>query len=66
MRKVRIGMTVAEVRTIAGKPSDRDVIRSKFMDETTTMETLTYGKFWDQHTWSLSFTDGVLDSKMKF
>lgn len=66
MRNVRIGMTVAEVRSIAGKPSDRDVSRMNVMGDTTKLETLTYGSILDKDAWVLSFTDGVLDSKSKF
>jgi len=45
-RQVQTGMSKSEVRALLGKPKDRDYTESKFMDETTKMETLELRQPW--------------------
>lgn len=56
MQQIELGMTKAEVISIAGKPRDVQRMRSELgLDES-----LYYG------SWQLNFTDGVLESKNRY
>jgi outer membrane protein assembly factor BamE (lipoprotein component of BamABCDE complex) len=56
MRKVKLGMTKQQVRSIMGKPRDKQVFRSEYGRDDT----------WYYGTWQLSFTDNSLESKNRY
>jgi len=76
MNKVKLGMSMASVKKMLGKPHDTDASETSVPDfdadtlETTertmTLDNWTYGNMLtDESTWSLSFVDGKLDSKTR-
>jgi hypothetical protein len=69
MNEVRMGMSMAEVKSLLGKPDDTTASESEFMGDTTTLDMWTYGDMLDDRdgddVWSLSFTDGKLDGKTR-
>lgn len=64
-QKVKMGMSKGEVKAIMGKPDDVTTSVSEFMGDETRTDDWSYGGLMDDYTYSLSFTDGVLDHKMK-
>jgi len=70
MNEISIGMSQADVKSVLGKPDDTDSFESEDFDGgTTVMDSWTYGDMFDDadgdDLWSLSFTDGKLDSKSR-
>ena len=76
MNRVKLGMSMAKVKGLLGKPHDTDASETSVPDfdpdtmETTertmTLDSWTYGNLLtDESTWHLSFTDGKLDSKSR-
>ena len=76
MNKVKLGMSMAKVKALIGKPHDTDASETSVPDfdadtmETTertmTLDSWTYGNILtDESTWHLSFIDGKLDSKSR-
>lgn len=66
MNKVELGMSMAKVKSLLGKPTDTTSSESELLGETTTLDLWTYGNLLEDETlWSLSFTDGKLDGKTR-
>lgn len=67
MAQVKVGMTMSEVKSLVGQPSDTDESESESFDGgTTKMVTWSYSNEWLQGDfWNLIFIDGKLDHKAR-
>jgi hypothetical protein len=66
MNEVTIGMSMAQVKALLGKPDDTYASESSdFEGGTSHYDSWSYGSILDESRWSLDFMDGKLESKSR-
>jgi hypothetical protein len=56
MKRIKLGMSASEVRAIAGKPRDKQIMRSEFGRS----------EFWYYGSWQISIEDGTVTGKNRY